>query len=257
MILNAGGAADLAGETNAATSVGVAEVAAAIVGRAGNGLELIIASLAGSPWAPVVVVAAANDKLGSTTAVDPYAVVIESPCLILDAGGAADLTGEADTATSVGVAEVAIIVVRGAGDGLAALISSPVAAAATAYNEFGSAAAIDPYAGVVESPSLVLDAGGAADLAGEADAAARVGVAEVASAIVGGAGDGLGVALAIETEGCKEQEKMRSEFHFVPLGLILFLGKQQSKVQGPVLRWSKRIAGWFRTCRVGCDFCGR
>ena len=243
MILNAGGAADLAGETNAATSIDVAEVAAAIVGRAGNGLELIIASLAGSPWAPVVVVAAANDKLGSTTAVDPYAVVIESPCLVLDAGGAADLTGETDTATGVGVAEVAIIVVRGAGDGLAALISSPVAAAATAYNEFGSAAAIDPNAVVVESPSLVLDAGGAAELAGEADAAARVGVAEVASAIVGGAGDGLGVALAIETEGCKEQEKMRSEFHFCASRIDFVSGKQAIETSRPGISVEQEDSG--------------
>ena len=163
LILDACGAADLTGETNAAASIDVAEVAAAIVGRAGDGLELIIASLAGSSWAPIIVVAAANDKLGSTAPVNPYAVVVESPCLVLDACGAADLTGETNATTSVDVAEVAITVVGGAGDGLALIIASPVATAA--YDELGTAAAVDPDVVVVPSPSLVLNARGAANLA--------------------------------------------------------------------------------------------
>src|SRR5579871_6381917 len=137
LVLDACGAADLARETNAAASIDVAEVASAIVGRAGDGLELIIASLAGSSWAPVIVVAAANDKLSSTAAVNPYAVVVPSPSLVLYACGAADLTGETDAATSVDVAEVAITVVGGAGDGLALIIASPVTT--SAYDELGTA----------------------------------------------------------------------------------------------------------------------
>jgi hypothetical protein len=44
---------------------------------------------------------------------------------------------------------------------------------------------------------LVLNAGRAADLTGEADAASGIDVAVVAAAVVGGAGDGLALALTI------------------------------------------------------------
>ena len=65
-----------------------------------------------------------------------------------------------------------------------------------AYAELGAAAVIDPEAAAVDVPGLALDAGGAADLAGELDAAAGVNVTVVALAIVGGAGDDLSLAVA-------------------------------------------------------------
>ena len=77
-----------------------------------------------------------------------------------------------------------------------------------ADDEFGATAAVDPYAVVVPSPGLILDAGGAADLAGEPDATTGIDAAEVAAAVVGGAGDGLSLTLAVTAKECEEQEKL-------------------------------------------------
>jgi len=207
LILDAGGAADLAGEADATACIDVAEIATAVVGGTGN--DLASSPLTGASRIPIASAAASSsdDELGATAAVDPYAVVVPSPGLILDAGGTADLAGEADATACIGVAEVASAVVGGAGDGLALIISSPVAAA-TADDEFSSAAAVDPHAAVVPSPGLVLDAGGAADLARETDAATSVGATEVASAVVGGAGDGLALTLAVAAKEREEQKKL-------------------------------------------------
>ena len=156
---------------------------------------------------------AADDEFGATAAVDPYAVVVPSPGLILDAGGTADLAGEADATACIDVAEIATAVVGGTGNDLASSPLTgasriPIASAATADDEFSSAAAVDPHAAVVPSPGLVLDAGGAADLAGKADAATSVGAAEVASTVVGGAGDGLALTLAVNAKEREEQKKL-------------------------------------------------
>jgi hypothetical protein len=63
--------------------------------------------------------------------------------------------------------------------------------AALADEEFGAAAAVDPYAAAVGAPGAALDAGRAADLPFEADVATIADVAPVSAVIVRGADDDL------------------------------------------------------------------
>jgi hypothetical protein len=196
LVLDAGRAADLAAEGYA---VGVvagegAPVSAAIVGGAGDGLGLAWAlSKAGPPTSA----STAKGELGAAAAIDPETAIVDTPGLVLDARGAAELAAERDSAEiAVGLAPVSASVVGGASDDLALTSATPVAAAID--DELGAAAVIDPEAAVVDAPGLVFDAGRAADLAVEADAAASVYVAPISAAVIGGAVDDLALTVTLK-----------------------------------------------------------
>jgi hypothetical protein len=68
----------------------------------------------------------------------------------------------------------------------------------------GAATAIDPEAAVVDTPGVVANAGGAADLADEDDVASGADVAPVSPSVIGGASDAPRVArgLCVGWHGC-------------------------------------------------------
>jgi len=193
LALDARGAADLPGEADV-TSVDGAPVAAAIVRGAGDDLSLALLVRS-----PLIATVTADGEFGAATVVDPEsATAVDAPTVVATADGAADLTGHVDVpeVETVGGAPVALAVVGGAGDDLTLLALLPLIAAVPTDRELGAAATIDPESAIVVAPGVVLDAGGAADLAGELDAAAGVDVTVVALAIVGRAGDDLSLAVA-------------------------------------------------------------
>ena len=69
--------------------------------------------------------------------------------------------------------------------------SASVAIPATTHLELSAATPVDPDAATVVAPGIALDAAGTADLADHGDAAPGIGVAVVATAIIGFAADGL------------------------------------------------------------------
>ena len=181
--LDASRAADLARQADVTSTVCVAEVSLAVVGGAGDDQRLTARRAAS---------AAACNELGTAATVDPDGTVVIAPGLSLDTGRAADLAGQADAAAGVGVAEVSLAIVGRASEILRTASASPVAT--VACNELGATAAVDPDGAVVIAPGLSLDTGRAADLAGQADAATGVGVAEVSFAVVGRTSDGLAIS---------------------------------------------------------------
>ncbi len=140
----------------------------------------------------------ADAEVGAAAAVYPEAALVDAPGVAANAGRAADLANELGVAAVADVTPVSFAVVGGAGDSLALLALLPsVAVAIATGGELGAASAIDPEAAVVVAPGAVLDAWAAADLADELDAAAGVYVAVVALSVIGGAGDGLTLALLL------------------------------------------------------------
>jgi len=186
--LDAGCAADLAAQLDPAPQSAAAVVALAVVGGTGDDLPLTL-PLALPLTLPIALSVAADHELGAAAAVHPDALRIVAPGLALNAGGAADLARQLHAAAGVGVAVMAIAIVRGAGEGLS--LSLTLSVAVSASGELSAAAAVHPDALHVVAPGLALNAGGAADLARQLHAAARVEVAVVAAAVVGRAGDGL------------------------------------------------------------------
>jgi hypothetical protein len=127
--------------------------------------------------------AAADGEVGAASAIDPEAAAVDTPGLTLNAGRAADLADELCVASAADVAPVSAAIVGGAVDGL---LGRP---AATANDELGAAATVDPEAAAVDTPGLALNAGGAADLADELSVARAADVAPVSAAVIRGAGD--------------------------------------------------------------------
>ena len=251
--LVAGGTADLAREGNVVrvdSAGNRAVVTATVVGGAGKGLAdaSAIAPSISMTIAPAVAVAIAGGEFGAAAAVDPDAVVVPAPGLSLVAGGAAALVRESNTAAGIGIAVVSAAVVRGAIDGLSGAIVAPPSAAvapavavAVSGGEFGAAAAVDPDTVVVPAPGLSLNAGRAAALTRELDAAAGVGVAIVTSTIIGSAVDRLAMgSLRFDYDhagkhGKKEQwQKPKFQNHETPLF------SENSNVNEPkTFRWKK------------------
>ena len=180
LALNARRAADLPVETDIAASTNVTPVSAAVVGRAsdhdrwrgaGRGAESAAATAA-----------AANEEVRAASAIDPEAPPVDTPCLALNTGRAADLPGKANVRPILATV-VSAAIVGGAVDGLLRSSSSSLT-----EGKVGPATTIDPEAATIDTPGLPLDAGRAADLADEPDIAAGTDVAPVSSAIIGRAG---------------------------------------------------------------------
>ena len=201
--------ADLTAQGNV-TARELAPVAAIVIRRTVDNL----------PWSGTTAPVATNHEVGATAAVDPDAVIVPPPCLSLDARRAAHLAAEGDVAARK-VAPVAATIIGRAGDDL----PRPTRSSGAADDEFSAAPAVHPDVPVVPSPGLPLDAGRPADLAAHPNTAAGICGAEVAAAVIRGAGNGLARKLpckrpARQTKGeeksCKK-EKLRGEFHVAPL----------------------------------------
>src|SRR5882757_1668123 len=138
----------------------------------------------------------ANDKVCTAAAVYPDATTIVSPAIALGASCIAALAHHLNAAAGVGCTIVSSAIVRRARDGLATAWTIARAARTAGTipitdDKVGAATAIDPDAAAIESPGGTLDATRIAALPHHLDAAAGVNRAEISSAIVRRAGDGL------------------------------------------------------------------
>jgi hypothetical protein len=181
IVLIAGRAADLAIEGDIAAATDVTPVSATVVGGAGDELGWWRTGWRASGTTSAI------GEVGAAAAVDPETTVIDSPGLVADAGGAADLADELYVTTATDGTPVATTVVGGAGDGLLGRTSAAV-------DELCPATAVDPETPVVDSPGLIANTGGAADLASELNVAAATDGTPVTAAVVRGAGDALSVS---------------------------------------------------------------
>ena len=130
----------------------------------------------------------ADFEVGAATTIYPKAATIDTPGAALDAGGAADLPGEADVTIGTDVAPVSVAVIGGAGnDARGSILWRGWTSGGD--DKLSTASTVDPESAAVGAPGAALDAGGAADLAHEADVAAGANVAPVSVAVIGGAGD--------------------------------------------------------------------
>jgi hypothetical protein len=123
-------------------------------------------------------------------------VAVVSPCLSVDAIGIAALTYQAHAIAGVRGTEISVAIVGRAGDDNDARAGIPTAAADL---EIGAATAINPYSAAAISPGRTVNAGRIAALSNEGDAAARIGGAMLATAVVGRAVEGIGAAAGIVT----------------------------------------------------------
>jgi hypothetical protein len=132
----------------------------------------------------------ADFKVGAASAVNPKAATVSAPGAALDAGGTADLPGEADVTAGADVAPVSLAVIGGAGNdarGSSSILWRGWASGGD--DKLSTASTIDPESAAVGAPGAALDASRTADLAHEADVAAGADVAPVSVAVIGGAGD--------------------------------------------------------------------
>src|SRR5262249_27976414 len=128
---------------------------------------------------------APNFEVSAATAIDPNPTTIVAPRVVVDAIGIATLAHEPHTAVGVDGARVAAHVVRRAVDKAQPAASRLPAAATAADLEVGAAAAIDPDAAAIVAPGAAVVARRAAALSHELHAAARIGRAADAAAVVG------------------------------------------------------------------------
>jgi hypothetical protein len=202
---DAGRSANLPDETNFASGTNVTPVSSSVVGGAGDGDGRRLRFKA------------TNEEVCAAATVDPEAALIDAPGVVLDTGRATDLSRHADVAIARGadVAPVSVSIVGGAGDGDGRRWRLPAT-----DNELGAAAAVDPEATAVDSPGVVPDAGGAADLSDQTDVARGADIAPVSAAVVGGAGNpgawsavirlrdrggGCGAGAGDKKGGCQEE----------------------------------------------------
>jgi hypothetical protein len=127
-----------------------------------------------------------NLKIRSAPAVDPNPVPVVTPGAAENAVGVAALADQAYAAAGIDRARAAPHVVRRAIDDLNSG-SAWLPTAAASNLEVCAAAAIDPDAAMIVAPCAAEIARRAANLADDPHAATRVGGADVASTIIGGA----------------------------------------------------------------------
>ena len=106
--LDAGGTADLSGESDVTAGADIAPPSVAVIGGAGNDARR---SILRRGWA-----ASGDDKLSAASTVDPESAAVGAPGAALDASRTADLAHEADVAAGADVAPVSVAVIGGAGD---------------------------------------------------------------------------------------------------------------------------------------------
>ncbi len=128
-----------------------------------------------------------NLKIRSAPAVDPNPVPVVTPGAAENAVGVAALADQAYAAAGIDRARAAPHVVRRAIDDLNSGSAWLPTAAAASNLEVCAAAAIDPDAAMIVAPCAAEIARRAANLADDPHAATRVGGADVASTIIGGA----------------------------------------------------------------------
>jgi hypothetical protein len=152
-----------------------------------------------------------DGKVGAASAVHPYALVVVTPGLTLNAGRTAALIDEPNPPSRPCLAKVISAVVRGAGNYPSrrrrrrrVSISGSGTPVAAAEHEVGPTSAIDPGTGSVISPGLVLNAGRTAALIHHAYSVPRVHITVVTSAVVGGAGKIAPVLIGHTTLGGSE-----------------------------------------------------
>jgi hypothetical protein len=143
----------------------------------------------------------ADLKVCAATAVNPEAATVGAPGAALDAGGTADLSGEADVTVGTDVAPPSVAVIRGTGNNA----RGPIlwrGWTSGGDDKLSAASTVDPESAAVGAPGAALDASRTADLAYEADVAAGANVAPVSVAVIGGAGDARRRAIA-RLSGCR------------------------------------------------------
>jgi hypothetical protein len=130
----------------------------------------------------------ADLKVGAAAAVNPEAATVGAPGAALDAGGTADLSGEADATAGADVAPVSLAVIGGAGnDARGSILWRGWTTGGD--DKLSAASTVDPESAAIGAPGAALDASRTADLAYEADVAAGADVAPVSVAVIGGASD--------------------------------------------------------------------
>lgn len=162
-------------------------------------------------------------EVGAAATIDPQAAAVDTPGVIPNAGRTADLPDETNVAGSAHVAPVSAPIVGGA-------INHPVRRgrwAVSRDHEISAATTVDPEAPPVNTPGVIADARGAADLPDKTHIACRADVAPVSASVVGGAGDALrrrrtvpglwrgrsGLSERGGDDGCDEQDKLRGDGH--------------------------------------------
>lgn len=158
-------------------------------------------------------------EISAATAIDIKSIAVAAPGFAANAGGIAALANQPHRAAISFAAIVTPHVARFAIEGLnrpstattATIVPIPVSISipipvsipvAITDFEIGAAASIHPDSAAVKIPGPAFDAGRAAALADQANAAARVGRAEIATAII---------RCAIERLLCKDDGPARSE----------------------------------------------
>jgi hypothetical protein len=201
----------------------------------------------------------ADFKVATAAAVNPEAATVDAPGTALDAGGAADLPGEADVTVGTDVAPVSLAVIGGAGND--ARGSSSVlwrGWTSGGDDKLSTASTVDPESAAVGAPGAALDASRTADLAHEADVAAGADVAPGSVAVIGGASDArrrtiarlCGCRFGGDTSGYDESyrydEKINCARHLASFGIWIVRALEAITFRDEDIPTLNACRGWMR-----------